>query len=181
MNTSSTPTFADPASIVDQLQVEDGNSVADFGCGSGFFSFEFAKRVGSEGKVYALDVLPSALEAVVSTAKSLGLSNIFPKRVNLEKENGSNLSGESVDWIVIKDILFQNKDKNVILGEVARVLKPGGHALIMEWDPKESLVGPDKNLRISPEQLKALVEGVHLTVEKELSVGGFHYAFLIRK
>lgn len=181
MNTLSAPTFADPASIVKQLHVEEGSSVADFGCGSGFFSFEFAKRVGSEGKVYALDVLPSALEAVTSSAKSLGLTNVFPKRVNLEKINGSGLPPGSVDWIVIKDILFQNKDKNVILGEVARVLKPGGHALIMEWDPKESLVGPEKSLRISPEQLKALVEGVHLTVEKELSVGGFHYAFLIKK
>ena len=181
MNTLSAPTFADPASIVNQLQVEEGSSVADFGCGSGFFSFEFAKRVGSEGKVYALDVLPSALEAVASSAKSLNLTNISPKRVNLEKINGSGLPPESIDWIVIKDILFQNKDKNVILGEVARVLKPGGHALIMEWDPKESLVGPDKNLRISPEQLKALVEGVQLTVKKELSVGGFHYAFLIKK
>jgi len=181
MNTLSAPTFADPASIVSQLQVEEGSSVADFGCGSGFFSFEFAKRVGSEGKVYALDVLPSALEAVASSAKSLGLTNVLPKRVNLEKINGSGLPSESVDWIVIKDILFQNKDKNIILVEVARVLKPGGHALIMEWDPKESLVGPEKSLRISPEQLKALVEGVHLTVEKELSVGGFHYAFLIKK
>lgn len=181
MNTLSAPTFADPASIVNQLQVEEGSSVADFGCGSGFFSFEFAKRVGSEGKVYALDVLPSALEAVASSAKSLNLTNVFPKRVNLEKENGSSLSPESMDWVVLKDILFQNKGKNIILAEVARVLKSGGHAVIMEWDPKEALVGPEKSLRISPEQLRGLVESVNLSVEKELGVGGFHYAFLIRK
>ncbi|MEI8096563.1 MAG: methyltransferase domain-containing protein [Candidatus Moraniibacteriota bacterium] len=181
MSTLSAPVFADPASIVNQLQVEPGSDVADFGCGSGFFSFEFAKRVGSEGRVYALDILPSALEAVASSAKSLGLTNVFPKRVNLEKINGSGIPPGNIDWIIIKDILFQNKDKNVILGEVARVLKPGGHALIMEWDPNESLVGPDKNLRIKPEQLKKLVEDVHLSVDRELSVGGFHYAFLIRK
>lgn len=174
-------TFADPSAIVSQLHVEPGSKVADFGCGSGFFSFEFARQIGSEGMVYALDILPSALEAVNSRAKILNLSNISTKQVNLEREGGSSLAEQSMDWVVIKDILFQNKDKNIILREVSRVLKPGGHAILMEWSPKETLVGPDKGLRISPEELRALVESVNLAVEKELNVGGFHYAFLVKK
>lgn len=174
-------TFADPSAIVSQLTVESGSKVADFGCGSGFFSFEFAKQVGPEGIVYALDVLPAALEAVASRAKTLNLANITTKRVNLEKEHGSGLAPQSIDWVIIKDILFQNKDKNIILGEVARVLKSGGHAILMEWNPKDTLVGPDAALRVSPDQLRTLVEAVSLVVEKELNVGGFHYAFLVKK
>jgi ubiquinone/menaquinone biosynthesis C-methylase UbiE len=181
MNTPSALTFADPSAIVDQLNIELKSQVADFGCGSGFFSFEFAKRVGAEGVVYALDILPAALEAVASRAKILNLSNIITKRANLEKENGSGLAPQSMDWVVIKDILFQNENKKLILGEVSRVLKSGGHAILMEWNPKESLVGPDVELRITPEQLRSLVEAAHLAVEKELNVGGFHYAFLVKK
>lgn len=181
MNTPSSLTFADPSAIVDQLTIAPASKVADFGCGSGFFSFEFAQRVGSDGVIYALDVLPSALEAVVSRAKTLNLSNIVTKRVNLERENGSGLDPQSVDWVVIKDILFQNKNKDVILCEVSRVLKPGGYAILMEWNPKETMVGPDAALRVTPEQLRSLLDAVHLAVEKELSVGGFHYAFLIKK
>lgn len=181
MDTPSALTFADPSAIVDQLNIDPGSKVADFGCGSGFFSFEFAKRVGSDGAVHAFDIMPSALEAVSSRAKILNLSNIVTKRANLEKENGSGLAPQSMDWVVIKDILFQNKNKNLILGEVSRVLKPGGHAILMEWNPKESLVGPDVELRISPENLRTLVEAVDLAVEKELNVGGFHYAFLVKK
>ena len=131
--------------------------------------------------MHALDILPSALEAVASRAKILNLSNIVTKQVNLEKENGSGLAPQSMDWVVIKDILFQNKSKDVILREVARVLKTGGHAILMEWDPEETLVGPDKELRISPEELRTLVEAARLVVEKELNVGGFHYAFLVKK
>lgn len=181
METPSALSFADPSAIVDQLHIEPGSHVADFGCGSGFFSFEFAKRVGAEGTVHALDILPSALEAVASRAKILNLSNIVTQRANLEKENGSGLPPQSMDWVVIKDILFQNKDRNVILREVSRILKPGGHAILMEWSPKETLVGPDVALRISPDSLRTLVAAVDLAVEKELEVGGFHYAFLVKK
>ncbi len=181
MDTPSALTFADPSAIVDQLDIELKSQVADFGCGSGFFSFEFAKRVGAEGVVHAFDILPSALEAVASRAKILNLSNIVTKRVNLEKEGGSGLALQSMDWVVIKDVLFQNKNKKLILEEAARILKSGGHAILMEWDPRKSLVGPDAGLRVTPEQLRTLVEAANLAVEKELNVGGFHYAFLVKK
>lgn len=173
--------FVDPATVVKKLPIDSGSTVADFGCGSGFFSFEFSRKVGQGGVVYALDVLPSALEAVGSHAKTLGLGNIVTKRVNLENEQGSGLGNNSIDWAVLKDILFQNKKKEVILREVARVLKPGGRALIMEWNPDESMVGPEKSIRINKKDLQALITAAGLSVDEEVSVGGFHYAYIVKK
>ncbi len=181
MNSPVGMSFVDPSKVADQLEVKPGESVADFGCGAGFFSFEFAKRVAPDGVVYALDVLPSALEAVNSRAKTLGISNLVTKRVNLEREHGSMLPPESADWVIVKDILFQNEKKDIILREVARVLKKAGRALIMEWNPSESFVGPEKQLRILPDQIKALFATARLAVEREVPVGGFHYAYLVKK
>ena len=181
MDAPSGLTFVDPSAIVKQLSIVSGSTVADFGCGSGYFSFEFARHVGAEGVVHALDVLPSALEAVASRAKTLGISNIITKRVNLEREQGSGLGAESVDWVVLKDMLFQNQKKDAILHEVARVLKPGGQALIMEWNPREAMVGPEQHLRISPERVKELAVSAGLTVGNDIEVGGFHYAFIAKK
>ncbi len=178
----STPlTFVDPAQALASLPIQFGQKAVDFGCGSGYFSFEFAKRVGADGQVIALDILPAALEAVASRAKTLGLQNLETRRVNLEKEGGSQLLAESVDWVVIKDMLFQNGNKKVILAEALHVLRPMGHAFIMEWKPEAQSVGPGVELRIKPSELKKLLTETGFTVVEELPVGGFHYAFLVKK
>ena len=174
-------TFVEPRTVIRTLSVSTGDTVADFGAGSGYFSFEFARAVGPEGKVYALDVLPAALEAITGQAKTRGLTNVIAQRCNLERANGSGLGNTSVDWVVVKDVLLQNKDKGVILREVARILKPTGRALIVEWDPDEAIVGPERELRIKPSDLKSIILESGLSVVDEPSVGGFHYAFLVEK
>ncbi|MFZ1654964.1 MAG: methyltransferase domain-containing protein [Candidatus Moraniibacteriota bacterium] len=181
MNVPKMLTFVEPREVIRALPVGPGDTVADFGAGSGHFSFEFARAVGSEGTVYALDVLPSALEAIASQSKTLGISNVIAQRCNLERANGSGLGMESVDWVIAKDVLLQNKDKGIIMREVARILKPAGRALIVEWDPDESIVGPEKSLRIRPDEMKRVIDEAGLTVVEEPSVGGFHYAFLVEK
>ena len=173
--------FVDPKQVIRQLSVGMGDTVADFGAGSGYFSFEFAKAVGSEGTVYALDVLPSALEAITSRAKTLGLSNVVTQRVNLERPNGSGLGAGTVDWVIVKDVLMQNQDKHIILREIGRILKPDGRAIIIEWHPDEFTVGPDRETRIKPDQLKSWLSEAGLQVVDEPMVGGFHYAFIVKK
>jgi ubiquinone/menaquinone biosynthesis C-methylase UbiE len=174
-------TFVDPKSVVAALSIEPGSSVADFGCGTGYFSIECAKAVGDEGRVYAIDVLPSALESVESQAKTLGIRNITAKRANLERENGSGLEPNRVDWVIAKDLFFQNKDRETIMREIGRVLRPGGRALLMEWSKDDVGVGPDAESRVSQSELRSLAETVGFSVERDIQVGAFHYAFVIKK
>ncbi len=174
-------TFVDPESLLRQLTVSPGSVVADFGCGSGYFSLAFAKAVGKDGKVIALDILPSALDAVASRAKMAGFSQVSTKRANLEKENGSGLVSESVDWVILKDILFQNTNKELILAEASRVLRAGGHLLLMEWKDEDATVGPELHLRISRADITNLAQKNGFLLQQELMVGDFHYAFLFGK
>jgi len=173
--------FLDPKNILTQINVSPGSIVADFGCGSGFFSLAFAEAIGEEGKVYSLDILPSSLESVESKAKLSGLNNIIPQRVNLEKEGGSKLPDASNDWVIMKDMLFQNKMKDVIMKEACRVLKVGGKLLLAEWNDHDVTIGPEKNIRISKEELIELAEVQGFKLEKELETGDFHYGAVFVK
>ena len=173
--------FADPQAIVDQLEIGPGMVVADFGCGAGFFSLPIAKKVGEEGKVFALDVLSDKLESVESQAKTLNLTNIVTQRVNLEAPGGSKLEAESADWVIMKDILFQNKGKDKILEEAKRILKKGGQVLIIEWNKEDTNIGPEKELRVFKETLVDLARKNDWTMNKEIEVGTFHYGLILKK
>jgi ubiquinone/menaquinone biosynthesis C-methylase UbiE len=173
--------FVDPESVVGQLKISTGMKVADFGCGAGYFSLALAKKVGAGGVVYAFDIMPEKLEATTSNAKNNNLTNIVTQRANLESANGSKLESGSVDLVVLKDMLFQNKKKKDILAEAARVLKDGGHALVVEWNMYNNALGPDQQMRISKEALLTIARAAGLGEVSKIEAGNFHYGVLFAK
>jgi len=173
--------FIDPLAVIAQMNLKQGEAIADFGCGTGYFSIPLAQKIGEEGKVYSLDVVPEKLEAVESQAKTLGLTNLVIQRVNLENKEGSKLKAESVDWVIMKDVLFQNKEKNNMLEEAKRVLKPGGKVLLVEWKTEDTAIGPDQEIRISKEKALELINKCELGIEKEIAAGDFHYGYILTK
>lgn len=174
--------FIDPLAILGQLEIEKGIKVADFGCGTGYFSLPIARKIGDEGVVYALDILPEKLEVVESQAKIGGIANIVARRVNLENKEGSRLEKDSMDWVIMKDVLFQNqKGKEQILEEAKRVLKPGGKVLLIEWKKEDTAIGPDNKIRISKEEISKLIEESGMRILKEVAAGNFHYCLVLIK
>ncbi len=173
--------FLDPEAIIKQLHLLPDSEIADFGCGNGYFSLPLAQALEGDGKVYSLDVLPSALEAVNSKAKMERVLNIQIKRVNLENKRGSSLEDESVDFVVIKDMLFQNKNKNNIVKEAYRVLRKGGRILLVEWNNHRESFGPEMFLRIPENEAVKFLQEEGFSELTRISAGEFHYAIVAKK
>jgi len=171
--------FLEPETISKQLALRDDMTVADFGCGRGYFSIPLAKLV-NQGKVYSLDVMEEALQAVSSQAKLEGISNIETIRGNLEILKGSKLADQSVDLVLLAKILFQSQKKSEILKEAKRVLKNEGKIVLIDWIAGSSLA-PKKGWFISKEQAKQLVEKEGLTFDKELKMDSQHYGMVFKK
>jgi len=173
--------FINPDKIIGQLDIKLGDTVADFGCGTGYFSFPLAKKVGDKGKVYSLDVLPQIIETIESQAKIENIKNIVTKRVNLEMQNGSKLESDSLDWVILKDVLYQNQNKEAIMQEAQRVLKGGGKILIVEWENQNLMIGPKKELRIDKEDILSLAKKIGLEFSDDIEAGHFNYGFVLIK
>jgi len=175
--------FLNPEKIVEGMDIKPGMIIADFGCGTGYFSFPLAQKVGKGGVVYAIDILNSKLETVASFAKLNGLNNIITSRANLEMAEGSKLQKESVDWVILVNMLFQNNSegKKKIMQESKRVLKKGGNILIIEWDKDRSSIGPEKSLRVSKDEMTRIAREYGLGITTEISVSDFHYGLVLAK
>jgi len=171
--------FLDPETILEQLDIHDNMQMADFGSGHGCFSIPLAKVV-PQGKVYALDVVKEALEAVKSKAEIEKISNIEAIHCNLEVLNGSKLTEDSIDLVVLANILFQSQKKSAILTEAKRVLKKDGQLVLIEWIADSSLA-PKKGWLISQEEAKQLAEAEGLRLDKELDIDSQHYGMVFKK
>lgn len=175
--------FLNPEKIVEEMDVKPGMLIADFGCGTGYFVFPLAKKIGKGGTIYAIDLLNSKLEAIASRAKLTGMNNIVTSRANLELPGGSKLEKESVDWVILVNMLFQNNNegKKKIMQEVKRVLKKGGNVLVIEWDKDKASIGPEKALRISKDEMIRIIREHGLGIAKEIPVSDFHYGMILAK
>jgi len=169
--------FLHPETIVKEFGVRVGMSVADFGCGTGYFTIDLARAVGDEGRVYAFDIQQSALESVRSRAQEAGLFNIETLWSDLEIPGGSKLPERSQDRVLAANILFQTPDKTAVLNEAKRVVKPDGKVIVIDWLMATPL-GPKKEYRVPQETIIRMAQGAGLKKEREFQAGEYHYGIV---
>ncbi len=173
----STQKLLSPQQIVAQFDIRPGMSIADFGSGAGDFAIAIAQAVGSAGKVYAIDVLESAHQSLRSKARMADIRNIEMLLTNLETPTGSTLPDQSVDQVMIHNVLFQVQDKVQIIRDAHRILKPTGTLNIVEWDIS-SPIGPSQKSRLSESEVTSLVTSLGFSIQKKIQAGVYHYGII---
>ena len=117
---------------MDALRLKRGDRVLEIGSGPGYVSLVLAERVGATGAVYAVDVSAEALAHLARLQKERGVSNIerfVADAATLE------LPGRRADAALISMVLHHTDDPAAILRNVARLLAPGGLAVVAEFHP----------------------------------------------
>ena len=99
-----------------------GDVILDYGCGIGFNTIPAAEIVGEDGMVYALDVHPLAIKSVEKKIREKELKNVKTILSGLN----TGLSDESVDIVLLYNVLPMVKNRPALIKELYRVLKPGG-------------------------------------------------------
>lgn len=168
--------FLNPNEILNQLDLEENMIAADFGCGSGGWVIPLSKRL-KKGKVFAIDIQEEVLSALKGKAEIENIFNIEIIKQDLEK--GSKLQENTLDLVLITNLLFQVEKKEEIIAEAKRVLKIGGKALIVDWLP-EAIFGPREN-RVSADEVKEIAKKIGLKLEKEFKAGIYHWGLIFSK
>jgi len=162
--------------------VTTGSYIGDFGCGgAGYFVMQTAKIIGEGGLVYAVDVLKSVLSNIESQAKELRLNNIKIIWSDLEKYGACRINNDSLDYGMVVNVLFQNKNKQSILKEVIRMIKPNGKILVIDWKEGRFPLGPQPDEKISPKELINITRELGLIFDKQFEAGQYHYGVIFIK
>lgn len=148
--------------VVETLQLRGGETVADVGCGDGFYTLPLARALGS-GKVLAVDVDEAALSKLKGKLADQGIKNVETVK---GKEDDPLLTHESLDAVLIVNTYHEMPAHEAMLRHVHAGLKPGGTVVLMEaiWESYE------RQPRDEQTKHHQLAAGI---AKKELEAAGF--------
>jgi arsenite methyltransferase len=104
-------------------RVEPGAVVLDLGCGAGTDVLIAAQMAGPEGRVIGVDMTASMLERAAESAREMGLANVELRDSLIETLP---LDDASVDIVISNGVIDLVPDKDAVINEIDRVLRPGG-------------------------------------------------------
>jgi len=164
---------------MDALLLKIGDRVLDVGAGPGFVSFLLAERVGPTGLIYAVDPSAEALAYLQRLQKQRNATNL----VSIVADAGKlTLPGVQPDAALISMVLHHTDDPPGIISNVARLLKPGGRAVIAEFHPDGPCEhGPPRDHRLALRQVRAWCDAAGLSLLDERRQSSEHYMMLVQR
>lgn len=143
----------------EELGLKPGMTVCDMGSGNGYHTLPMAEAVGSEGKVYAVEVQPEMIAMLKKRAADKGITNI----VSIIGESYDPMLPEgSCDMILLVDVYHEFSHPEHMLSGMRKALKPDGVVVLVEFRAE------DESVPIKPAHKMSKAQ-----INKELTSNGF--------
>ena len=181
MNKPISGQFVIPDVVTTHFHLREGDVVADFGAGSGYFLNALNKAVGQEGRIFACEIQKQMVDKLGDAARLAGLSNVSPLWCDLEEASGIKIPSGELDAAILVNTLFTLEDKETSVKEMSRTLRSGGKFLVVDWTESFAGMGPSTDHVIGAEEAKALFESNGFIFERDFPTGAHHYGLAFRK
>ena len=172
--------FVIPENVATHFHLHEGDKVADFGAGGGFFLPVLTSLVGESGRVYACEIQRPLVEKMGALVRQKGWSNVDILWGNLEAAGGIKLADDTLDAGLLVNTLFQIEDTDTCLAELQRTLRPGGKLLVVDWTESFAGLGPAPSAVVPAATAIDLCESNGFVYEREFPAGEHHYGLAFR-
>jgi ubiquinone/menaquinone biosynthesis C-methylase UbiE len=166
-----------PDAVIKAIGLTRGDVVADVGAGPGFFTPRLARAVGPRGHVYAVDPEPFMLDRLRSRVRAARVRNVTPV---LGLGGDPMLPPRSCDVALIVDTYHHFDDGVRFLRALARALRPRGRLVNIDFDKRETPVGPPVEHRVAREDFLRDAERAGLRLAAEHRFLPHQYFLVLR-
>jgi ubiquinone/menaquinone biosynthesis C-methylase UbiE len=135
--------------ILEQISIRKGDIVIDYGAGIGYFAIPALDLVGEKGIVIAIDISGDMIKELRKRAG---------ERCNLKVIEGDTLPEEKADVILLVNVLHELDSPGEFMRRCFAHLLPHGRVVVIDWQKKETEMGPPADHRLSKEEVIALAK-----------------------
>lgn len=140
-----------PNELIRLLELKPGQTVADIGAGSGYFSWRMARHVGPKGRVFANDIQPEMLVILRTNMSSRQVTNVVTVQGS---STNVNLPSASLDLALLVDVYHECDHPREVIASLCEALKDGGRLVLVEYRGEDRWI-PIKPLhKMTAEQVK---------------------------
>jgi protein-L-isoaspartate O-methyltransferase len=143
--------------LVEALALQPGESVADIGAGSGYFSWRMARKVGADGKVYAVEIQQEMLDILMANMRKRRVGETVQPILGTALD--PKLPEAGIDTILLVDVYHEFDYPYEMTRAMIRALKPNGRLVLVEYR------GEDPEVPIKPLHKMTVAQ-----VRREMSV-----------
>jgi ubiquinone/menaquinone biosynthesis C-methylase UbiE len=125
--------------ILRALELRPGSQVADVGAGTGLFTLDLARQVGADGRVFAVDIVPTFLAQIQARATRKQLHNVVTV---LADARSVALPDGSIDLAFLCDVYHHLEYPESYLASLRRALKPLAKLVIIDFERVPGVTKP---------------------------------------
>lgn len=153
----------DTDALLDAMQIENGHWVADVGSGDGDYTLPMAERVGSSGRVFAVDVDHDPLDELREKLRENDVENVTTV---YSIEDNPMLPVNTLDAVLVRNAYHHFTEHEAMLRHIRASLRPGGR-LVIEESVSEDMLGESREAQVEEHDI-----GIGY-VREELEAAGF--------
>lgn len=167
-----------PELLLRELALAPGMTVADIGAGTGYYTWQLAKKVGPGGRVYAVDVQPEMIGMLDSQMAMRGVRNVVSV---LGSDTSVKLPRASVDLAIMVDVYHELAYPAEVLDSIVGALKPGGRVVFVEYRAEDPAVAIKPLHKMSKLQIRREATAHGLKWERSIDSLPIQHAIVFRK
>jgi arsenite methyltransferase len=164
-----------PDEVIAALDLKAGETLADIGAGSGYFSFRFARKLGDSGRVYAVDINSDMILHMNRYVRDKKVKNVT---TILSAPDDPLLQDASINRFFICNTWHHIQNRPQYIALMKKMLKPGGQVIVLDYKKEQLPVGPPPEMKMAREEAIREMEGNGFKLAKEHTFLPYQY-FLV--